>query len=47
MWIMKTQTEQQLLIPERKILQKKCGLNRQGDGSWRVKTSEELDELTT
>jgi hypothetical protein len=39
MWIMKTQTEQQLSILERKILCKLCGLNKWGDGSWRIKSS--------
>ena len=45
-WIMKMQTECQLSIFQRKILQKIFGLNKQADGFWRMNTNEVLDKLT-
>jgi hypothetical protein len=44
MWTMKTQIEEKLSFKS-KILQKIFGLNKGPDGSWRIKTNEELHKL--
>ena len=45
LWVLKKQIEQKLLIFERKILRKIFGSNRQPDGSWKIKTNIELDNI--
>jgi hypothetical protein len=42
---MEMQIEEKLFIFERKILWKIFGPYKQADGSWRIKTNEELDKL--
>jgi hypothetical protein len=39
-WVMKKQTDEKLLIFERKIMLKIFSPNKQADGSWRIKTNE-------
>jgi hypothetical protein len=43
-WVLKESSTQRLLIFERKILQKICGLTRENQ-LWRIKTDDELDKL--
>ena len=42
---MKMQNEQKLLISERQVLRKILGPNKRTDGSWRIKTNEELHKF--
>ena len=45
LWVIKKQIEQKLLIFERKILRKIFGPNKQPDGSWKIKTNIEFDNI--
>ena len=44
-WVLKENSIQKLMIFERKILRKILGPTKEPNGLWRIKTSEELDEL--
>jgi hypothetical protein len=44
-WVLKENITQKLSVFERKILRKLFGPTKKKDGSWRIKTNIELDEL--
>jgi hypothetical protein len=44
-WVLKEAMKQKLLIYERKILRRIFGRSKNMDGSWRIKTNEELNKL--
>jgi hypothetical protein len=44
-WVLKEAMKQKLLIFERKILRRIFGPSKSIDGSWRIKTNEELNKL--
>ena len=44
-WVLKENSIEKLMIFERKILRKIFGPTKEPNGLWRIKTSEELDEL--
>jgi hypothetical protein len=44
-WVLKEAMKQKLLIYERKILKRIFGPSKNMDGSWRIKTNEELNKL--
>jgi hypothetical protein len=45
-WVLKENSVQKLMIFKRKILKKIFGPTKEANGLWRIKTNEELDELT-
>ena len=44
-WVLKENITQNLSVFERKILRKIFGQTKKKDGSWRIKTNIEMDEL--
>jgi hypothetical protein len=46
-WVLKEAMIQKLMIFERKLLRRVFGPTKEKDETWRSKTSEELDHLTT
>jgi hypothetical protein len=44
-WVMKETIKNKLVVFERKVLRRIFGLKKERDGTWRIKTSDELDEL--
>ena len=44
-WVLKETIKKKLMVFERKVLRKIFGPTNERDGTWRIKTSDELDEL--
>ena len=44
-WVLKETMKNKLMIFERKALRKIFGPTKERDGTWRIKTNDELDEL--
>jgi len=44
-WVLKETIKNKLMIFERKVLRKIFGHTKERDGTWRIKTNDELDEL--
>jgi hypothetical protein len=44
-WVLKGTIKNQLMVFERKVLRRIFGPTKEGDGTWRIKTNDELDEL--
>ena len=44
-WVLKETIRNELMVFERKLLRKIFGPTKERDGTWRVKTNDELDEL--
>ena len=44
-WVLKETIKQKLLVFERKILSRIFGPNKERDGTWRIKTNDELNKL--
>jgi hypothetical protein len=44
-WVLKETVKNKLMIFERKVLRKIFGPAKERDGTWRIKTNDELDEL--
>ena len=44
-WVLKENTRQRLSVFERKMLRKIFGPTKEHNGTWRIKTNKELDEL--
>ena len=44
-WVLKETMKNKLMIFERKALRKIFGPTKESDGTWRIKTNDELDEL--
>jgi hypothetical protein len=45
-WVLKETIKQKLLVFERKILRTISGPTKERDGTWRIKTNDELNKLT-
>ena len=46
MWVLKENIKTKLKVFERKVLRRIYGPTKQKDGTWRIKTNEELNRLT-
>ena len=46
-WVLKETTENKLMVFERKVLRKIFGPTKERDGTWQIKTNDELDKLMT
>jgi hypothetical protein len=44
-WVLKETTKNKLMVFERKVLRKIFGPTKERDGTWRIKTNDELDKL--
>jgi hypothetical protein len=44
-WVLKETTETKLMVFERKVLREIFGPTKERDGTWRIKTNDELDKL--
>ena len=44
-WVLKETTKNKLMVFERKVLRRIFGPTKEKDGTWRIKTNDELDEL--
>jgi hypothetical protein len=44
-WVLKETTKQKLLVFERTILRRIFGPTKEKDGTWRIKTNDELNKL--
>jgi len=44
-WVLKETIKNKLMVFERKVLRKMFGPTKERDGTWRIKTNDELDEL--
>jgi hypothetical protein len=44
-WVLKETTKNKLMVFERNILRKIFGPAKERDGTWRIKTNDELDKL--
>ena len=44
-WVLKEAIKQKLLVFERKILRRIFGPTKERDGTWRIKTNDELNKL--
>jgi len=44
-WVWKETIKSKLVVFERKVLRKIFGTTKERDGTWRIKTNDELDEL--
>jgi hypothetical protein len=44
-WVLKETIKNKLMVFKRKMLRKIFGLTKERDGTWRIKTNDELDEL--
>ena len=44
-WVLKVTVKNMLMVFERKVLRKNFGPTKERDGTWRIKTNDELDEL--
>jgi hypothetical protein len=44
-WVLKETTKNKLIVFERKVLRKIFGPTKERDGTWRIKTNDELDKL--
>ena len=44
-WVLKETIKNKLMVFERKVLRKIFGPTKERDGTWRIKTNDELDEL--
>ena len=44
-WVLKGTTKNNLMVFEKKVLRKICGPTKERDGTWRIKTNDELDKL--
>jgi hypothetical protein len=44
-WVLKETTKNKLMVFERKVLRKIFGPTKEIDGTWRIKTNNELDKL--
>ena len=44
-WVLKESIKQKLLVLERKILRTIFGRTKERDGTWRIKTNDELNKL--
>jgi hypothetical protein len=44
-WVLKETIKQKLLVFERKILRRNFGPTKERDGTWRIKTNDELTKL--
>jgi hypothetical protein len=44
-WVSKETIRNRLMVFERKVLRRILGPTKERDGTWRIKTNEELDEL--
>jgi hypothetical protein len=44
-WVLKGTIKSKLMVFERKVLRKIFGPTKERDGTWRIKTNDELDEL--
>jgi len=46
MWVLKENTKTKLRVFERKVLRSIYGPSKEKDGTWRIKSNEELNRLT-
>jgi hypothetical protein len=44
-WVLKEAIKNKLMVYERKVLRKIFSPTKEGDGTWRIKTNDILDEL--
>ena len=44
-WVLKQIIKNKLMVFERKVLRRIFGPTKERDGTWRIKTNDELDEL--
>jgi hypothetical protein len=44
-WVLKETVKNKLMVFERKVLRKVFGPTKERDGTWRIKTNDELDKL--
>jgi hypothetical protein len=44
-WVLKGTVQNELMVFGRKVLRRIFGPTKEGDGTWRIKTNDELDEL--
>ena len=44
-WVLKETIKQKVLVFERKILRRMFGPNKERDGTWRIKTNDQLNKL--
>jgi len=44
-WFLKRNDKNKLMVFERRVLRKIFGPTKERDGTWRIKTNDELDEL--
>jgi hypothetical protein len=44
-WVLKETIKTKLIVLERKVLRKICSPTKERDGTWRIKTNDELDKL--
>jgi hypothetical protein len=44
-WVLKETIKNKLMVFARKVLRKILGLSKERDGTWRIKTNDELDKL--
>jgi hypothetical protein len=44
-WVLKEAIKQKLLVFERKVLRRIFGPTKERDGTWRIKTNDELNKL--
>jgi len=44
-WVLKKTIKNKLLVFERKVLRKILGPTKERDGTWRIKTNDELNKL--
>jgi hypothetical protein len=44
-WVLKETIKNKLTVFERKVLRRIFGPTKERDGTWRIKTNDELDEL--
>jgi hypothetical protein len=44
-WVWKETIKNKLMVFERKVLKRIFGSTKESDGTWRIKTNDELDEL--
>jgi hypothetical protein len=44
-WVLKETMKSELIVFERKVLRKIFGPTKERDGTWRIKTNDELDKL--
>ena len=45
-WVLKENIKSKLKVFERKVLRRICGSTKETDGTWRIKSNEELNRLT-